>query len=86
LDTNSNKILDEAGVGDSVVVYKAICVPMNSMVVAIKAIDLDQSPEDLESVKREAKTMSLLSHPNIPTAYCSFTVDHRLCNYILNSI
>lgn len=53
-------------------------MPMNSMVVAIKAIDLDQSPEDLENVRREAKTMSLLSHPNIPNAHYSFTIDHRL--------
>jgi len=76
LDSNSYEILDEVGV--SAVVYKAICLPMDSMLVAIKAIDLDQSRVDLENVRREAKTMSLLSHPNILNAHCSFIVDHRL--------
>ncbi|KAJ8768358.1 hypothetical protein K2173_021511 [Erythroxylum novogranatense] len=78
LDSNSYKILDEIGVGVSAVVYKAICIPMNSTVVAIKAIDLDQSRADFDNVRREIKTMSLLSHPNILEAHCSFTVDRRL--------
>ncbi|KAK3190277.1 hypothetical protein Dsin_029838 [Dipteronia sinensis] len=78
LDSNSYKILDEIGVGVSAIVYKAACVPMNSTVVAVKAIDLDQSRADLDSIRRESKTMSLLSHPNILNAHCSFTVDCRL--------
>ncbi|XP_059446754.1 serine/threonine-protein kinase BLUS1-like [Corylus avellana] len=41
------KIPDEDG---DHVVYKAICLPMNSMVMAIKATDLDQSRPDLENV------------------------------------
>lgn len=48
---------------------------MNSVVVAIKAINLDQWLADLENVRR---TMLLFSHPNIPNARYSFTVDHRL--------
>ncbi|OWM68140.1 hypothetical protein CDL15_Pgr016340 [Punica granatum] len=78
LDPTSYKILDEIGVGVSAVVYKAVCLPMDSVVVAIKSIDLDQSRADFDSVRREAKTMSLLSHPNILNAHCSFTVGRRL--------
>ncbi|CAN4126379.1 unnamed protein product [Withania somnifera] len=78
LDSTCYKILDEIGRGVSAIVYKALCLPMNSSVVAIKAIDLDQSRADLDNIRREAKTMSLLSHPNILKAHCSFTVDRRL--------
>ncbi|KAF8388201.1 hypothetical protein HHK36_026867 [Tetracentron sinense] len=78
LDPNSYKILDEIGTGVSAIVYKAICLPMNSTIVAIKAIDLDQSKADLDSVRRETKAMSLLSHQNILKAHCSFTVERRL--------
>ncbi|KAK6122717.1 hypothetical protein DH2020_043536 [Rehmannia glutinosa] len=62
----------------SAIVYKAICIPMNSSVVAIKAIDLEKSRADFDSVRREAKTMTLLSHPNILKAHCSFTVETSL--------
>lgn len=78
LNSEAYRILDEIGVGVSAVVYKAECLPMNSALVAIKSIDLDQSRADLDSVLREVKTMSLLSHPNILRAHCSFAVDHRL--------
>ncbi|XP_051152919.1 serine/threonine-protein kinase BLUS1 [Andrographis paniculata] len=78
VDSNSYKILDEIGRGVSAVVYKAICIPMGSSIVAIKAINLERSRANLDNVRREAKTMTLLSHPNILKAYCSFTVDCRL--------
>ncbi|XP_022761124.1 serine/threonine-protein kinase BLUS1-like [Durio zibethinus] len=78
LDSESYKIIDEIGVGVSAVVYKAECVPMNSTIVAIKAIDLDQSKADFDKIRRETNIMSLLSHPNILNAHCSFTVDRRL--------
>ncbi|CAN8232112.1 unnamed protein product [Cochlearia groenlandica] len=78
LDSESYEIICKIGVGVSASVYKAICIPMNSTIVAIKAIDLDQSRADFDSLRRETKTMSLLSHPNILNAYCSFTVDHCL--------
>lgn len=78
LNSTCYRILDEIGRGVSAIVYKAICLPMNSSVVAIKAIDLDQSRADLDNIRREAKTMSLLSHPNILKAHCSFTVDRCL--------
>ncbi|KAG4384839.1 hypothetical protein AAZX31_13G331300 [Glycine max] len=78
LDSSSYKLLNEIGEGVSAVVYKALCIPMNSAAVAIKSIDLDRSRPDLDDVRREAKTLSLLSHPNILKAHCSFTVDRRL--------
>ncbi|KAL5065023.1 hypothetical protein RYX36_026760 [Vicia faba] len=78
LDSSSYKIINEIGVSNSAVVYKAICIPINSTPVAIKSIDLDRSRPDLDDVQREEKTLSLLSHPNILKAICSFTVDHRL--------
>ncbi|GLT99449.1 hypothetical protein SLE2022_168870 [Rubroshorea leprosula] len=78
LDSHSYRILDEIGAGVSATVYKAECVPMNSALVAIKAIDLDRLRPDFDSVRRETKTMSLLSHPNVLRALCSFTVDRRL--------
>ncbi|XP_057783470.1 serine/threonine-protein kinase BLUS1 [Salvia miltiorrhiza] len=78
LDSNCYKILDEIGRGVSAIVYKAVCIPMESSVVAIKAIDLEKSKTDFENVRREAKIMTLLWHPNILRAHCSFTVKSSL--------
>lgn len=78
LDSNCYRILDEIGRGVSAVVYKAVCIPMQSSVVAIKAIDLEKSKADFENVRREAKIMTLLRHPNILRAHCSFTVETSL--------
>ncbi|KAL4590362.1 hypothetical protein LXL04_003291 [Taraxacum kok-saghyz] len=78
LDPNSYQILEEIGRGCSAIVYKALCTT-TSTVVAIKSIDLDRSTtDDFENIRREAKTMSLLSHPNVLKALCSFTVARRL--------
>ncbi|XP_021807350.1 serine/threonine-protein kinase BLUS1-like [Prunus avium] len=78
LDSTAYQILDEIGFGVSAVVYKAICLPMNNTIVAIKSIDLDQSGADFDNILSETKTLSLLSHPNILSAHCSFTVDRHL--------
>ncbi|PSS34900.1 Serine/threonine-protein kinase [Actinidia chinensis var. chinensis] len=78
LDPNSYKIVNEIGRGINSIVYKAQCTPINSTTVAIKSIDLDVSRTDLESVRREAKTMSLLFHRNVLRAHCSFMVERRL--------
>ncbi|KAJ9537072.1 hypothetical protein OSB04_029805 [Centaurea solstitialis] len=78
LDPNSYQILDQIGRGCSAIVYKALCTT-TSAIVAIKSIDLDRSTsDDFDNVRREAKTMSLLSHPNVLKAHCSFTVGRRL--------
>ncbi|KAL6189504.1 hypothetical protein ACLB2K_040892 [Fragaria x ananassa] len=76
LDASAYEILAEIGSGVSAVVYKALCPSANSAVVAIKSIDLDRSSVD--ALRRETKTMTLLSQPNILSAHCSFTVDRRL--------
>ncbi|XP_057548211.1 serine/threonine-protein kinase BLUS1 [Amaranthus tricolor] len=80
LDPKSYQIIAEIGRGVSAIVYKASCltIPEPSSIVAIKSIDLDQSRTDLESIRLETKTMSLLYHPNILRAHCSFTVGPRL--------
>ncbi|KAE8731906.1 bet1-like SNARE 1-2-like isoform X1 [Hibiscus syriacus] len=75
IDSSSYKITDEIAVGVSAVVYKAVCVPMDSTIVAIKAIDRDKCTNDFDNLGR---TMSLVSHPNMLRAHCSFTVDHHL--------
>ncbi|XP_059446756.1 serine/threonine-protein kinase BLUS1-like [Corylus avellana] len=77
LDSKSYEILDEVGSGASSVVYKAICMPMYPMVVAIKAVDPGQS---FWLHWLLSKPISLLSHshPNILNPLCSFTVDDRL--------
>ncbi|KAK9665737.1 hypothetical protein RND81_14G132600 [Saponaria officinalis] len=81
-DPKSYKIIAEIGSGVSAIVYKAICLTIPpsspSSIIAIKSIDVDQSKADLENLRLETKTMSLLSHPNILRAHCSFTVDHRI--------
>ncbi|KAK8661494.1 hypothetical protein V6N13_091096 [Hibiscus sabdariffa] len=78
VDPSSYKITDKIAVGDGVVVYKAVCVPMDSAIIAIKVIDRDQCTGVPEIHQREALTMPLLSHPNILSAHCSFPVDHHL--------
>ncbi|XP_075504027.1 serine/threonine-protein kinase BLUS1-like [Primulina tabacum] len=78
LDSRCYEILDEIGRGVSAIVYKAICIPLNSSVVAIKAIDLEKTRADLDGVRRESKIMTLLCHPNILRAHCSFTVESQL--------
>ncbi|KAJ8484146.1 hypothetical protein OPV22_016631 [Ensete ventricosum] len=79
LDAKCYRLLYEVGSGVSAVVYKAVCLPpMDSSVVAIKSIDLERSRANLDDVRREAKAMALLSHPNVLRAHCSFTVDRHL--------
>lgn len=71
------KLLEEVGYGASATVYRAICLPMNE-VVAVKCLDLDRCSSNLDDIRREAQTMSLIDHPNVIKAYCSFVVDRCL--------
>lgn len=71
------KLLEEVGYGASATVYRAICLPMNE-VVAVKCLDLDRCSSNLDDIRREAQTMSLIDHPNVIRAYCSFVVDRCL--------
>ncbi|KAF9685981.1 hypothetical protein SADUNF_Sadunf03G0111100 [Salix dunnii] len=71
------KLLEEVGYGASAVVYRAIYIPFNE-VVAIKCLDLDRCNSNLDDIRREAQTMSLIDHPNVIIAYCSFVVEANL--------
>lgn len=71
------KLLEEVGYGASATVYRAIYLPFNE-VVAIKCLDLDRCNSNLDDVRREAQTMSLIDHPNVVRAYCSFVVERNL--------
>ncbi|XP_011625173.1 STE20/SPS1-related proline-alanine-rich protein kinase isoform X2 [Amborella trichopoda] len=71
------KLLEEVGHGASAVVYRAIYLPFNE-VVAVKCLDLDRCGSNLDDIRREAQTMSLIDHPNVIRAYSSFVVDHSL--------
>ncbi|KAF7138162.1 hypothetical protein RHSIM_Rhsim07G0078200 [Rhododendron simsii] len=74
---NDYKLLEEVGYGASATVYRAIYLPFNE-VVAVKCLDLDRCNSNLDDIRREAQTMSLIDHPNVIRAYCSFVVDRNL--------
>ncbi|XP_010919333.1 uncharacterized protein [Elaeis guineensis] len=71
------RLLEEVGYGASATVYRAIYIPYNE-IVAVKCLDLDRCNSNLDDIWREAQTMSLIDHPNVIRAYCSFVVDHCL--------
>jgi len=74
---NEYKLYEEIGEGVSATVYRALCVPLDIM-VAIKVLDIEKCNNDLDGIRREVQTMSLLDHPNLLRAYCSFTNGHQL--------
>ncbi|XP_009358698.1 serine/threonine-protein kinase BLUS1 isoform X2 [Pyrus x bretschneideri] len=74
---NDYKLLEEVGYGASATVYRAIYLPFNE-VVAVKCLDLDRCNSNFEDVRREAQTMSLMDHPNVVRAFCSFVVERNL--------
>lgn len=74
---NDYKLLEEVGYGASATVYRAIYLPFNE-VVAVKCLDLDRCNSNLDDIRREAQTMSLIDHPNVIRAFCSFVVDRNL--------
>ena len=66
-------ITDEIGRGVSGTVWKGLIPERSNEIVAIKVLDLeDQDQTYLEEIRREAQTMSMLSHPNLVRYYCSF--------------
>ncbi|KAH7658725.1 Non-specific serine/threonine protein kinase protein [Dioscorea alata] len=71
------KLYEEVGEGVSATVYRALCVPLNE-IVAIKVLDLEKCNNDLDGIRREVQTMSLIDHPNVLRAYCSFPADRNL--------
>uniref|UniRef100_A0A7N0RC61 Protein kinase domain-containing protein n=1 Tax=Kalanchoe fedtschenkoi TaxID=63787 RepID=A0A7N0RC61_KALFE len=71
------KLLEEIGYGASATVFRAIYLPLND-VVAVKCLDLDRCNSNLDDIRREAQTMSLIDHPNVVSAHCSFVVGRSL--------
>ncbi|KAK7316449.1 hypothetical protein VNO77_35489 [Canavalia gladiata] len=71
------KLYEEVGEGVSASVYRALCIPLNE-IVAIKVLDLEKCNNDLDGIRREVQTMSLIDHPNVLRAHCSFTTGHNL--------
>nr|CAB3494183.1 unnamed protein product [Digitaria exilis] len=76
------RLMEEVGYGAHAVVYRAIFLP-RSEVVAVKCLDLDQLNNNIDElmmdeIQREAQIMSLIDHPNVIRAYCSFVVEHSL--------
>ncbi|KAI3500871.1 hypothetical protein L1887_36698 [Cichorium endivia] len=77
LDAKDYKLYEEIGEGVSASVYRALCIPLNET-VAIKVLDLEKCNNDLDGIRREVQTMSLIEHPNLLRAYCSFTTGQSL--------
>ncbi|RZC72043.1 hypothetical protein C5167_035195 [Papaver somniferum] len=77
LDAKDYKLYEEVGDGVSATVYRALCVPLNE-VVAIKVLDLEKCNNDLDGIRREVQTMTMISHPNVLQAHCSFSAGHHL--------
>ncbi|XP_038987477.1 serine/threonine-protein kinase BLUS1-like isoform X3 [Phoenix dactylifera] len=76
-NSNDYKLFEKIGEGVSATVYRALCIPLNKT-VAIKILDLEKCSRDLDGVRHEVRTMSLVDHPNVLHAHCSFTSGHML--------
>ncbi|KAD3641426.1 hypothetical protein R6Q59_004005 [Mikania micrantha] len=70
-------LLEEVGYGASATVYRAIYLPSKD-IVAVKCLDLERINSNLDDIRREAQTMSLIDHPNVIRAFCSFAVNQNL--------
>ncbi|CAM8962484.1 unnamed protein product [Rhodiola kirilowii] len=77
VNASDYKLYEEVGDGVSATVYRALCVPLNE-IVAIKVLDLEKCNNDLDRIRREVQTMTLINHSNLVRAHCSFTTDHSL--------
>jgi serine/threonine-protein kinase OSR1/STK39 len=77
LSAKDYKLYEEVGEGVSASVYRALCIPLNE-IVAIKVLDLEKCNNDLDGIRREVQTMSLIDHPNLLRAHCSFTAGYSL--------
>ncbi|MCL7049790.1 hypothetical protein MKW94_005077 [Papaver nudicaule] len=71
------KLFEEIGCGASATVYRAICIPSQET-VAVKVLDFEKEKSDVCKIVHEAQTMTLIDHPNLLKAHCSFVADHYL--------
>ncbi|CAN6996895.1 unnamed protein product [Brassica oleracea var. botrytis] len=65
------ELFEEVGEGVSASVYRARCIALNEN-VAIKIMDLEKCRNDLDTIRKEVHIMSLIEHPNLLKAHCSF--------------
>ncbi|CAN7122995.1 unnamed protein product [Brassica rapa subsp. narinosa] len=65
------ELFEEVGEGVSASVYRAKCIALNEN-VAIKIMDLEKCRNDLDTIRKEVHIMSLIEHPNLLKAHCSF--------------
>lgn len=77
LNAADYKLYEEVGEGVSATVHRALCIPFNET-VAIKVLDLEKCNNDLDGIRREVQMMTLIDHPNVLKAHCSFTTGHNL--------
>ncbi|GAB4846746.1 hypothetical protein Ancab_025754 [Ancistrocladus abbreviatus] len=77
VDAKDYKLYEEVGEGVSAAVHRALCIPFNE-IVAIKILDLERGHNDLDGIRREVHMMSLIDHPNVLRAHCSFTAGQNL--------
>eukprot|EP00899_Mesostigma_viride_P015543 jgi/Mesvir1/23990/Mv10747-RA.2 len=71
------QLLEEAGHGASAVVWRALCKPLNQ-IVSVKVLDLERAGANLEEVRKETATMSMINHPNLVRAHASFVYQSNL--------
>ncbi|CAN7053858.1 unnamed protein product [Brassica rapa subsp. trilocularis] len=65
------ELFEEVGEGVSATVYRARCIALNEN-VAIKIMDLEKCRNGLDTIRKEVHIMSLIDHPNLLKAHCSF--------------
>ncbi|KAK3152296.1 hypothetical protein QOZ80_2BG0156970 [Eleusine coracana subsp. coracana] len=73
------ELLEPIGDGATAVVRRARCLPHDGEIVAIKIMNMSQRTEsDVINASEEVKTMIMTDHPNLLSAYCSFTEGETL--------
>ncbi|RLN07799.1 serine/threonine-protein kinase BLUS1-like isoform X1 [Panicum miliaceum] len=73
------ELLEPIGDGATAVVRRARCRPLGGEVVAVKIMNMAQRTEsDVNNASEEVKTMIMIDHPNLLSAYCSFTEGEAL--------
>ncbi|KAG2321588.1 hypothetical protein Bca52824_014801 [Brassica carinata] len=66
------ELYEEVGEGVSATVYRARCIALNEN-VAIKIMDLENAETIwFDTIRKEVHIMSLIDHPNLLKAHCSF--------------
>jgi len=74
---DSYNLCHPIGKGATANVWHATCIPLQKE-VAIKIIDLENYPSNLEEIRREIQLMRLCSNPNLVSYRSSFINEHSL--------